>query len=314
MRQKPNIKLQQFKQGRLSDSGIFPKVIPIDTTSFCDLRCSMCAHREMKRKKGIMSWDIFTKIIDEIAATDKDVRVWMVFFGEALLLKKKRPSIFDMIAYAKKQGLRDVVLNSNANLLDEQAARALIKSGLDSIYIGIDAFDPVTYAKIRVGGDYEKVIKNTLMLLELKKVLNAAKPEVFVQFIEMDINKEEKKDFIDFWSRKGTTVKIRPKVSWAGSICAPNLRFGNAQRWPCYWAMQVMAITDTGKVVSCGVDLDARFVAGDVSRNSLKDIWNGSLKELRMLHLSRKFNELPEHCNNCKDWQSARADFCPANS
>jgi len=40
----------------------------------------MCLHKEMKRKKGIMSWDLFTKIIDEIAETDKNVRGWMVFF------------------------------------------------------------------------------------------------------------------------------------------------------------------------------------------------------------------------------------------
>jgi radical SAM protein with 4Fe4S-binding SPASM domain len=300
---------EQSEQGRLEDAGEFPKVVLIDTVSFCNLKCSMCFHREMTRKKGIMPWNLFTKIIDEIAEVDKDVRVWMVFFGEALILKKRKPTIFEMIAYAKQKGLTDVVLNSNANLLDDEAARGLIDSGLDAIYIGIDAFSPETYSKIRVGGDYEKTVNNVIHLLRLKETLGADTPEVLVQFVEMESNKHEKKDFITFWGEQGATVKIRPMVSWAGKVDAPNLILGNDERWPCYWAMRTMSITDTGKVVTCAVDLDANFVAGDVNTSSLKEIWNGKMKELRQLHLSKRFDELPEICRNCRDWQSARADY-----
>ncbi len=299
----------QIAQGRLSDTGLFPKVILIDTISFCNLRCSMCVHPEMTRKKGVMAWPTFTKIIDEIAEVDKDVRVWMVFFGEALLLKRRKPSIFEMITYAKQKGLTDVVLNSNANLLDEKAAKSLIDAGLDAIYIGIDAFHPETYSKIRVGGNYEKTVDNVRGLIRLKKDLNTAKPEIFVQFVEMDINSSEKEGFVEYWTEQGTTVKIRPKVSWAGMIEAPNLILDNKDRWPCYWAMQTMSITDTGKVVTCAVDLDARFIAGDINQESIRDVWNGALRELRQLHESSRFDELPSNCRNCRDWQSARADY-----
>ena len=304
----------QKKQGRLEDAGDFPKVVLIDTISYCNLKCSMCVHKEMKRQKGIMSWNLFTKIINEIAKVDKSVRVWMVFFGEALLLKRKKPTIFEMIAYAKSEGLTDVVLNSNANLLDESAAKGLIHSGLDAIYIGIDAFKPDTYAKIRVGGNYEKVFQNTIQLMKLKKLMNSEKPEVFVQFVEMDINQNEKEDFIHFWNQQGAAVKIRPKVSWAGFIDAPNLVLDREERWPCYWAIRTMSITDAGKVVTCAVDLDARFIAGDINNQSLKEVWNGRLKELRQCHLFKQFHALPENCRECKDWQAARADYYSVNT
>jgi radical SAM protein with 4Fe4S-binding SPASM domain len=306
---KDKVYQSQLEQGRLADAGSFPKVVLIDTISFCNLKCSMCVHKDMIRKKGIMPWGLFTKIIDEIAEVDKNVRVWMVFFGEALLLKRKRPSIFDMIAYAKGKGLTDVVLNSNANLLDHKAAQGLIESGLDAIYIGIDAFNAATYGKVRVGGNYEKTVNNVLNLIKLKKQMNSENPKVFVQFVEMDVNSDEKEDFIKFWNEHGATVKIRPKVSWAGMIDAPNLVLGNEERWPCYWVMQTMSITDTGKAVTCAVDLDAKYVAGDVNEKSLREIWNSNLKELRQLHLSKRFDQLPENCRNCKDWQSARADY-----
>ena len=135
----------QQNSGRLTDSKEFPKVVLIDTVSLCNLRCSMCVHKNMKRKQGVMQWKLFTKIIDEIAMENKSTRVWLVFFGEALILSKTKPSIFDMIRYAKSKGLRDVVLNSNANLLGQKAAKDLIACGLDAIYVGIDAFSPVTY-------------------------------------------------------------------------------------------------------------------------------------------------------------------------
>ncbi len=311
--EKDNIFKDQSGRGRLDDAGAFPKVVLIDTISFCNLRCSMCVHSKMTRKKGVMAWGLFKKIIDEIAEENKDTRVWMVFFGEALILKKTKPSIFDMIAHAKKKGLTDVVMNSNANMLDARAAKGLIESGLDAIYIGLDAFTPETYSKVRVGGDYKQTVGNVVNLLKAKKDARISKPEVFVQFVEMDINKAEKKDFIEFWSGQGAKVKIRPKVSWAGMIDAPGLVLGNKDRWPCYWAMQTMSITDTGKVVTCAVDLDAKFVAGDVTNRTLKEIWNGKLKELRKLHILKDYESLPENCKNCRDWQSARADYYMIN-
>jgi radical SAM protein with 4Fe4S-binding SPASM domain len=304
----------QKKKGRLEDAGDFPKVVLIDTISYCNLKCSMCVHKKMKRKKGIISWDLFTKIIDEIAETDKGIRVWMVFFGEALLLKRRKPSIFDMITYAKSKGLTDVVLNSNANLMDEDASKELIRSGLDAIYVGIDAFKPKTYAKIRVGGNYDEVVQNTLQLIKLKRLINSKKPELFIQFVEMDVNQNEKEDFIQFWREQDAIVKIRPKVSWAGRIDAPNLVLGGEGRWPCHWAMQTMSITDQGKVVTCAVDLDARFVAGDVSRQSIKEVWNGKLKDLRQCHLLGQFHALPVNCRECRDWQAARADYYLLNT
>jgi radical SAM protein with 4Fe4S-binding SPASM domain len=312
----PAPEVQKFQEslGRLNDAGSFPKVVLIDTVSFCNLECSMCVHKDMTRTRGYMPWPLFQKIVGEIAVENPTARVWMVFFGEALMLRKRKPTIFDKIRYAKEQGLQDVVLNSNANLLDPQAAQDLIDCGLDAIYIGIDAFTPESYARIRVGGDHQRVVQNVKHLLKLKQEQEATTPRVYVQFVEMDDNAGEKEDFINFWTAAGAEVKIRPKVSWAGQIDAPNLVLGNEDRWPCYWAMQSMSITDQGKVVTCAVDLDAQFVAGDVNQQTLKSIWNGRLNDNRQCHIDKTWDALPEVCRNCRDWQSARADFYAVNS
>lgn len=303
----------QKSAGRLKETEHFPKVVLLDTVSYCNLRCVMCVHQDMKRKRGFMPWPLFTRIIDEIAEEDRNTRVWMVFFGEALIRKRKKPTIFDMIAYAKGKGLTDVVLNSNGNLLDEPAARRLIDAGLDSIYFGIDAATAESYRRIRVGGDYIRTVENIRNLIRMVREANGAGPEVFVQFVEMEENRSEKEDFVAFWTREGAKVKIRPKVSWAGMVEAPNLVLCEEARWPCHWAMQTMSITDTGKVVTCAVDLDARFVAGDINDQTLKEVWRGHLGKLRRLHREGRFGELPENCRRCRDWQSARADYHMVN-
>ena len=302
------IRTTQERQGRLSDAGTFPAVVLLDTCSFCNLRCSMCVHKDMTRPKGFMPWPLYTKIIDEIAAREPATRVWMIFFGEPLVARRRKPTIFDMIAYAKAAGLTDVVMNSNANLLDDPSARGLIAAGLDAIYIGIDAADAATYARVRVGGDYDRVVANVKNLI--RRVREAdARLEVYVQFVEMDDNAGQREEFARFWSEAGAKVKIRPKVSWAGKIEAPNLVLGEEERWPCYWAMRTMSITDRGLAVTCAVDLDAQFVAGDVNTSSLAQIWNGKLGELRRLHLEGRYAELPAPCRTCGDWQSARAEY-----
>ncbi len=292
---------------RTVDAGSFPKVILLDTTNFCNLKCSMCGHRLMTRKQGKMSMELYRRIIDEIAAEDRFARVWVTFFGESLILQHR---LFWQILYAKHKGLTDVVLNSNGTLMDEEVCLCLIESGLDAIYIGIDAFKPETYDKIRVGGNYHKTAANVNGLLEMKSKLHSPLPKVFVQFVEMAENTAEIADFTKYWTERGAIVKIRPKVTWAGTVDPYKVNH-QVNRYPCYWAMRTFNICWDGRVVLCSVDYDARFVAGDLSRGNqtVKSVWNGGMKALRDAHQQEEYGKLPDFCRECTDWQMARAKY-----
>ena len=282
----------------------FPKIIVVDTCSYCNLSCSMCFHKDMKRKKGVMAWSLYTRIINEIASEDKNARVWLVFFGEALIIKNIDNGIFDMIRYAKRKGLTDVVLNTNGCLMDEECCKKLIASGLDSIYIGIDAATKETYEKYRVDGDFNKAVKNVFTLA----ALNTSDLKIYVQFVQMEGNKHEEQAFIDFWSKHNVIVKIRPMVSWGGKVKTSQKKYNN-EREACYWAMQSFCITDTGVVVNCAVDLDASLNAGNVKDSSIKEIWNGALKQNRINHIAKNWGALPSICKECQDWQSATCKY-----
>lgn len=289
---------------RITDAGNFPKVILLDTISYCNLSCLLCGYRIMTRKKGKMSMALYRKLIDEIADKDKKARVWMVFVGEALIL---RYQLYWEILYAKRKGLEDVVLNSNGCLLDKDTSIALIESGLDAIYVGVDAFTVETYNKLRVGGNYNEVVANVNTLLALKQKMGVTKPDVFVQFVKTKDNESEADDFRNYWTAQGANVKIRPQVTWAGTV--ESWKVKPIKRYPCYWAMRTINICWDGRVVLCSVDYDAKFVAGNVSQNSIQDVWLGSFKNIRNANLQSDYKALPSFCRDCSDWQMASAEY-----
>ena len=77
--------------------------------------------------------------------------------GEPLLDKL----LFKRIDYIKENLKNsEVGLNSNAMLMDEEKARKICESGLDTISFSVDGASKQTYEYIRVNLNYDVVKKN----------------------------------------------------------------------------------------------------------------------------------------------------------
>jgi len=295
------------KVTRTTESIGFPDVILIDNFSGCNLKCSICDHKNIKKYRNIqrMDWGLYTKLIDEIAIEKPEARVWQIYFGEPFLCK----DMPDRIRYAKQKGLKDVVLNSNGVLMTYDKSKAVIEAGLDAMYVGVDAFKEDTYNKIRVGGNLNNVIDNVINYKKLLDEIGNGKQSLYVQFVECDLNEKELDDFRAYWDSLGISTKIRPKVSWAGLVEASNLTEENQKhRKPCYWLMRTINICADGIVSLCSVDIHCRVKCGDANEQSIRELWNGKLAEYRKIHREYRWDELPEMCRECKDWQSAYSE------
>ncbi len=288
--------------GSLTDLA-FPHQIIIETTAFCNMKCTMCGHATMKRKKGNMAMPLYKKIIDEIADVNKDTEVWMTFYGDALILGYK---LYYMIEYAKKKGLTNVVLNSNAMLLDEDAAYWLIESGLDRFIVSIDANTKETYEKLRIGGIYEVMDKNVKNIINLRNRLKLQKPKIEVQFSIMEENEHEFEQFKEYWLKQGALVKYREKLTWTGSVEANNLD-PSITRIPCPWGIKTCAIHYNGDIVICAVDYEGREVFGNINNDSIQNIWQSTHRDARLNHLNGNWDKIPHLCMNCLDWQAVGA-------
>jgi radical SAM protein with 4Fe4S-binding SPASM domain len=81
-----------------------------------------------------------------------------------------------------------VLFNTNATLLTEKWARALIASGLDEMRCSIDGADPATYARIRGAPVLHKIVVNLRRFMALQRELAAEQPRVSIWMTGMREN------------------------------------------------------------------------------------------------------------------------------
>lgn len=277
----------------------YPLNVVVEVTAFCNLNCVMCTQNEIKRPRGYMDIFLYKKIIDELAVNSPSTRIWLDFYGEPTLAGWK---LYYMIDYAKKHGIENVDMNTNGTLLKPEIAEMLLDSGIDYISTDCDGFSAEVYESIRRGAKREVFYRNIEYLLKRRKERGMTKPIIDVKIIDMPENHSEVQQVLDYWRERGAWTAVRRSGHWAGTIAdevAPPLE----ERCACGHAVGVCAITWDGNVVTCGWDGAARKIYGNVHEESIRDIWARHSRECAQLHLNHDWDNLPEPCRSCQDWQ-----------
>ncbi len=276
----------------------FPHQILMETTSACQLRCIMCA-REAALEKGTLKvghmeeW-LAMKMIEEVATVSPKTRLWFCYFGEPTLSKE----VWRRIRIAKDKGVETTVINSNGNMLIPKICDQLIESGLDEIYVGIDAATSDTYSKVRVRGHYDTVMNNMHYLLKHKK----ENLRVTVQYGVYKENEHEVEMFKKYWADYDVQIFIRPKLTWLGYLSEHNPTHEN--RYPCPWILDTLPVYYNGLVAYCSADWDNRLPVGDLKKQSIAEVWQTSYRKWQNRQLKGKFDQLPRFCQQCRDWQT----------
>lgn len=276
----------------------FPLNIAVEPSNYCNLNCIMCANDKLTRKRGVMDIRLYKKIIDEIAVENPYTRLWLDFYGEPLLQKFR---LFYMIDYAVKKGLKNIDLNTNAMLLDEEMAEMLLDSGITFISIDCDGFSSDVYESIRVGANRDKVYKNIEYFLALKKKKKLTAPIIEVKIMEMEENKHEIDDVLNYWRERGAWTCVRRLISWGGKYNNGTDDTG-IERIACGSGIGILPITWDGTAVNCVMDCNADYPCGNVLESSIKEIWSKRNKFLSEPQLNHEWEKLPEICRECTDW------------
>ena len=291
-------KISKFRSKDLSPR--FPEHVHVETINICNARCIMCGYSVMRRPRGIMSDDLFDTVISQLR--DNRVRqVTLQFYGEPLLDKK----IFSRIEALKKSKML-VSINTNASLLDQDNGRKLIEVGLDRLNISFDGYSRETYNKIKINLDYDKVINNIREFIALKKKLGTG-PKTKITFVCLKENMVEVKSFIKEWKDKVNDVDFSFARNWAGQMQVNGWEVihRDVTRNACKSLWKELVITQSGKVVMCCDDFDAKDPMGDLNKESLAAIWNSEkYKNYRRLHHEgqRKQIGLCRNCNKYSYW------------
>lgn len=202
----------------LSRSFSVPTTLQLEPTNECNLKCGMCHRNFMSLPQiGELDFDNFKKIVNRLFPYLE--QVWLQGLGEPFLCK----DIFKMIGYLKA---RNVFVNTvtNATLLSHDMCKKIISSGLDEISISIDGATAETYERIRVGADFDEVVKNAQTLTSLIKHTKQKKPKVIAFTVAMKDNIHELPDLVTLINKMGI------KYLWAQDVQFQQLDAGLAKK------------------------------------------------------------------------------------
>ena len=87
-----------------------------------------------------------------------------------------------------------------------------MESGLTRLRFSLDAATKETFEKIRIGADYESVMKNIERCVELRNQEGYNLPVIGVNFVKMKVNEHETEEFIEKWKDKVDFVVIQEFV------------------------------------------------------------------------------------------------------
>lgn len=296
---------RHYRNGSAVVDGAFPDRLYIEITNVCNLDCVMCPTglHVLERTKGHMKWDLFCRVIDEMAphVQTTTLHIW----GEPLL----HPRLFDMVRYAREQGI-EVSISTNATLLTEEKAEALMDAGLSEIYLCLDGMKAETYEAIRRKADFEVTKGNIERFIELRTRRKNG-PGTYVQIIEMEPTKEQTEEFRAFWTRPGVDrVNVKAFDSWGNQVKEINrLRSSEDDlpslkgRYHCPLLWYHCHVYFDGTVTCCDRDYGAKYPLGNVAETgSVMGVWNGpKMQELRRKHLSKDLRDVPP-CRSCTEW------------
>lgn len=148
-----------------------PVCLYLEVTNRCNLLCETCPRTfEELEAPADMSWELFTKIIDQVPDI---ARVVMHGVGEPMLVK----NLPDMIRYLKARGIY-TLFNTNGTLLTPRRSRELIESGLDELRVSLDAADAKTFLAVRGKDFFDRIVKNIGSFTKLQKSLRVETPLV----------------------------------------------------------------------------------------------------------------------------------------
>ena len=276
--------------------------VAIEPTSVCNLRCKTCYSLRPKlyppRKRGFMEWDLYRRVVDEIAGFGYSVNLGLNFGGESLLHNK----FADMLNYAASKGVFKIGFNTNGAMLSRELSKEVVKN-VDNIVISLDGLGE-KHESLRVGSNYETVEKNILDLIDARGGAN--KPQISVNLTLSDHSAKDVSDFIEQWVHRVDCVQVYPCYSENLQIVNERAFFDRktVKRRYCTWPFSYLAILWNGDVTTCCHDIGGVNTLGNVANGSVSDIRkSANFAHLRKEAASNRFNPA-SLCYKCDIWQT----------
>lgn len=297
-----------------------PFSIQIDICSACNMKCNFCFHSDIEaiRKAGcrfgFMSYELFTKIIDDIKqswgmGSIKKLKLFKV--GEPLL----NSDVCKMVKYAKDSRIAECIeITTNGTLLNKEVSEGLVEAGLDILNISVNGIDEDQYDEnCGYKINYNEFLANIKFFFENRKNCR-----LFVKYSDMGYSSEQKEKFYNYFGNicDEMYVETISATLWQDTKInqiVVNQQIGTYgqelnEKQVCPFLFTTMVINHNGIVHLCCVDWKTEYVLGDLNCDKIADIWCGEkLRRFQIMHLNKKRQNI-SICRNCESLSANTID------
>jgi len=183
----------------------YPSKLFVETTTYCNLQCSMCMKQTMgcDLKEGFLTMETF-KGLDPAFPTATSLVLSGI--GEPLLCNR----LEDFIRHARSLMPRDswIGFQSNGLLLDEKRAISLLEAGLDRICISIDSVSPETFSTVREGGELNDIDRAFAALTSARERCERPDFKIGIEFVVMRDNLYELPSTLRWAASRGANFAL----------------------------------------------------------------------------------------------------------
>lgn len=172
--------------------------VTLDVTNKCPLKCIQCrkTYFETFDEQQDMNYPLFKQIAADLFPHARTVCLSSA--GEPLMTR----NFLDAVALARSYGVEVSFISSGMHL-DHNRAEKLIDLKVSRIEFSLDGATAPTYNKIRIGSNFDKVIRNISYLNELKQKKGCSWPMLRFNYVLMKSNIHELPEFIELAHRLG---------------------------------------------------------------------------------------------------------------
>lgn len=258
---------------------LFPLYIMMEQTYRCNMYCRPCIHGyPYLRKKfsfdvSCMPWQLYERVILEgeenscpsISTHNND---------EPLLVK----DLEKRISFAREHGFMDIIMTTNGIGFTKERIKTVIDAGVTRILFSIDALTEETYNKVRVGGNFKRVIWALNKVIDYRNSRSSNLPILRVSFVVNRHNQHELGQFIREYSLIVDYIDIQPYCTWK-NVNSDLISDDSKQitDFRCNGPWRILVVRGNGDVLPCPNFYGVEVVVGNVYKESLKAIFNSSI-------------------------------------
>jgi radical SAM protein with 4Fe4S-binding SPASM domain len=223
------------------------------------------------------------RIIDQCGERLLFLVLWN--YGEPLL----NCEIAKMISYGSDNGI-PTVMSTNGTLLTDDTIRDLITSKLSYLIVSISSSS--------YGDQIWNIVRERIeRFLRLRQMLRAHLPIIDVQLVTDSDDRKTNNAMLQSLSVPGVDRYTLKRASRLRNKEADVTPSSEAKKFcPVPW--HTLVVNADGRVVPCCMDFFSTVVYGDVTKNSLVDIWNSKKAQSFREEIVKNINNM-QVCQAC---------------